>query len=212
MTRGETGERGADSSPTTGEPVGLPSGRSEPTDAELIARAQLDVEAFTEVYRRHVLVVHSFLRARTPADVAAELTAETFAQSLVALGRFRDQASGSARPWLLGIARNLARKYHEREAIDRRARRRLAMPIETYTIDDDHDRALDRKAAALSTLSALPREQEQAIRLRVIDELPYREVAARLHISEVAARLRVMRGLRALAQAVRSAKGAPEDR
>jgi RNA polymerase sigma-70 factor (ECF subfamily) len=40
------------------------------------------------------------------------------------------------------------------------------------------------------------------VRLRVVDELPYPDVAARLGISEQAARARVSRALRALAGAL----------
>ena len=49
--------------------------------------------------------------------------------------------------------------------------------------------------AAVATLSDDARE---AITLRVVDELSYPEVAARLEISEQTARMRVSRGLRAL--------------
>jgi Sigma-70, region 4 len=51
-------------------------------------------------------------------------------------------------------------------------------------------------AAALATLSEPVR---RAIELRVVDELPYADLAARLQISEQAARARVSRGLTALA-------------
>lgn len=51
-------------------------------------------------------------------------------------------------------------------------------------------------AEALETLSA---DQRDAMRLRVIDGLPYPEVARRLACSEQSARQRVSRGLRRLA-------------
>jgi len=34
----------------------------------------------------------------------------------VGLKRFRDEADGSAAPWLYGIAKNLLRRYHEQES------------------------------------------------------------------------------------------------
>jgi len=51
-------------------------------------------------------------------------------------------------------------------------------------------------AAALAQLSPAVRS---AVQLRVVDELPYPDVAQRLGISEQAARARVSRGLAALA-------------
>src|SRR5919202_4942793 len=99
------------------------------TDAELVVAARSDADAFAELYRRHAPSVYSWLRARAGERIAADLTAETFAQAALSLRRFRDEAGGSAVPWLLGIARNLLRRSFERERIETRARRRLGMPI-----------------------------------------------------------------------------------
>ena len=56
--------------------------------------------------------------------------------------------------------------------------------------------ALSRELAQLST------EQREAVRLRILEERPYEEVARALGISEQAARARVSRGLRALGRAL----------
>ena len=48
----------------------------------------------------------------------------------------------------------------------------------------------------------LAADQREAVKLRVIDELPYPEVAAALAVSEQTARARVSRGLRRLAAAL----------
>lgn len=47
-------------------------------------------------------------------------------------------------------------------------------------------------------LEQLPVDQRDAIRLRVINELPYETVAERLQCTPECARMRVMRGLRTL--------------
>jgi DNA-directed RNA polymerase specialized sigma24 family protein len=86
------------------------------TDAELIRAARVDGEAFAELYRRHARAIASWFAARTPTRIAGELTAETFAQAALSLKRFRDEANGSAAPWLYGIARNVLRRSLEREA------------------------------------------------------------------------------------------------
>jgi RNA polymerase sigma-70 factor (ECF subfamily) len=61
-----------------------------------------------------------------------------------------------------------------------------------------------RQGLALE-LGRLSGEQRRALQLRVVEELPYSEVARRLGVSEPAARARVSRGLRALQQALGSA-------
>jgi RNA polymerase sigma-70 factor (ECF subfamily) len=63
-----------------------------------------------------------------------------------------------------------------------------------------------------SELRRLSNEQQEAIKLRVIDELAYSEVARALNISEQAARLRVSRGLRSLATALKDNSAVKEVR
>jgi RNA polymerase sigma factor (sigma-70 family) len=176
------------------------------SDAQLIREARDDPDAFAELYRRHVSSVHAWLHSRTPARIAVELTAETFAQAALSLRRFRDEVDGSAGPWLFGIARNLHRRYLEKERVETRARERLGVEIRTY---EEFDRLEERAFAEQMrpqlavALAALPLGQRQAVQLHVVDELPYATVADRLGCTEVAARLRVMRGLERLARALK---------
>lgn len=174
------------------------------SDAELISQARNDPDAFGELYRRHAHAVHSWFRARTDSASAGELTAETFAQAVLSLGRFRDEAGGSAAPWLFGIARNLLRRFYERECVERRARTKLGMPICSYELDLDEivsSADAERAASAVSSaIDELPETQREALELRVVQELPYQAVASRLGCTEVAARIRVTRALGALSR------------
>jgi RNA polymerase sigma-70 factor (ECF subfamily) len=174
------------------------------TDAQLIRRARDDPEALAELYLRHRGRIYAWFRSRLPESVASELTAELFAQVALSLKRFRDEAGGSAAPWLYGIAKNLLRRYHERGRIDEAARRRLGMPIRSYELDfegiEERLAAGELHAELESALESLPREQREALELRVVEELPYEQVAAELGCSETAARLRVMRALGKLAR------------
>jgi RNA polymerase sigma factor (sigma-70 family) len=179
------------------------------TDAQLIQEARTSPDAFAELYRRHVRQVSSWLRARTPDRIASELTAETFAQAALSLKRFRDEAGGSALPWLLGIARNLARRHHEQQRVETKARKRLGLPLHAYDVDfDDADERADTdrlRPALAAALDGLPAGQRRALELRVVDELDYAEVAASLECSEGAARIRVMRALGSLSKVLRGA-------
>jgi RNA polymerase sigma-70 factor (ECF subfamily) len=60
----------------------------------------------------------------------------------------------------------------------------------------------DLRARVRAELERLSAEQREALRLRVVEERSYEEVADALGISEQAARARVSRGLRALAQSL----------
>lgn len=174
------------------------------SDADLLAAASDDPLAFREFYDRYAMWMRSWFLRRTGSDVAAlDLTAETFAAAWHAARRFRDQADGSAAPWLFGIARNLLRQYHKHNRIESAARERLGIP-KAWAECEDYD-AVDERMVATSlaprlarAVRALPTEQRRALELRVVQQLEYDEVAGALGCTQNAARLRVSRALRAL--------------
>ena len=174
------------------------------TDAQLIEEARRDSDAFGELYRRHAQAIASWFRARTPDRIVGELAAETFAQAALSLHRFRDEADGSAAPWLYGIARNILRRSLERERIEESARRRLGMPICSYEGDlEAVDERVDseRLGPALhAALAELPRNQRDALELRIVRTLSYDEAARSLGCSPLAARVRVTRALSSLSR------------
>ena len=174
------------------------------SDAELIRAARVDADALGELYGRHARAIARWFAARTPARMAGELTAETFAQASLSLHRFRDEADGSAAPWLYGIARNVLRRTLERERVETEARRRLGMPVQTYETDLDavSDRldAQGLRPALDAALEQLPAGQRDAVELRVVRALSYAEVASSLGCSPVAARIRVTRALDSLSR------------
>jgi len=174
------------------------------TDADLLRAAHADPQAFREFYERYAVWVRAWFQRHTGSDsVALDLTAETFAQAWHSLRRYRDLADGSGAPWLFGIARNLLRQYHKHNRIESAARLRLGLPV-AFAESEDYERVDERMAAAaLVGRQAIDRHGERgghrrALELRVVDQLPYEEVAGRLGCSENAARLRVSRALRAL--------------
>ena len=158
------------------------------SDAALLAAARSDPGAFRELYDRYAEPILGFhLRRCRDEDAAHELTSETFAQAWLARSRFRDECGGSAGPWLYGIARNVLLASVRRRALEARARERLGMQVAPTTISPQ-DEWLD------DSVDDLP----EAVRLRVVEELSYDEVAATLGTTPGAARVRVHRGLAAL--------------
>lgn len=185
-------------------------------DATLVrAAAAGDREAFARFYASHAVPVYRYLAWRVGREgtVASELTAETFAEALGSLHRFRGRAPGSATAWLFGIARNLARDHHRHERVRNRARRELGLPLSAY-LDDalaESDARIDAERLRMlldEAIASLPDARRRAVLLRVVDGLDYPEVAAALETSPQAARLRVSRGLRALHQRLTSDKEA----
>jgi RNA polymerase sigma factor (sigma-70 family) len=167
------------------------------TDAELLA-AQ-DADAFALVYDRHVKQVFGWARARV-GEHAADLTAEVFARAWLCRGRFRDEVDGSALPWLLGIAQNLLRDSLRKRRVEDAARARLGLPL-AVAVDPEYE-AVERRnslpEAALQALADLPEAERELLRLRLVEERPYREIGTALRCSPAVARLRVSRALRRL--------------
>ena len=168
------------------------------TDADLIARLSSDERAFTELYRRHAEAVLGFLMRRTrDGELAADLTAEVFAELLTRPSRYRPSPDGSAREWLMTVARNKHLDTYRRGRAEDAARRRLGMrPVAM----SEADRALiEALGSAVETVVAeLPDEQRDAVRGRVLEDLTYDELARRAQVSPAAIRQRVSRGLAAL--------------
>lgn len=166
-----------------------------PTDAELLAAARADASAFRAFYERYAERVYGYhLRRTRDADAAHDLTAETFAQAWLSRRRFRDRAGGSAGPWLFAIARNVLVDSVRRQRLERSACDRLGVAVEAHAEPDEF---------WLDALDDLPDGQGDAVRLRVVDELEYEDVARELGTTQAAARVRVHRGLAALRQRFR---------
>ncbi len=146
--------------------------------------------------------LRAWLRRETESiEVANDLTAETFAQALVSLRRFRGSTDPQAVAWLYGIGRNLLFQYRRRQRVETAARRRLDMPLRDYGGYEEADELVDARRLAADlrdALGALSGAERAALDLRVVQELTFDEVAERLAVASPAARMRVTRALRAL--------------
>jgi len=164
-----------------------------------------DFDAFAAFYDSNAeRVLIFFARRCADAEVAADLTAETFAKAYAGRFGYRGRSDGEAEAWLFGIARNLLADYQRRGVTEREAIERLGIDVPALS-QEEHARVEELAGmAAIRTVVAqrfdrLSAEQREAVRLRVIEEVGYPEIARRLEISEDAARARVSRGLKQLA-------------
>ncbi len=182
------------------------------TDAELLeAVAAGDGAAFAAFYRRHLAELLAYLRRETgDRELAADLAAEVFAAVLLGAGRYQRQTD-SALPWVIGIARHKLLMSWRRGRVEARARRRLG--LEPLALDDLALERVDQLADVgvgrlEQMLDRLPAMEREAVRWRVVDELGYAQMAARLECSELVVRKRVSRGLRRLRDQLTEVSGA----
>ena len=155
----------------------------------------MDPDAFTALYREHATTVTAyFLRRTANPEVAADLTAETFAAALAGAHRF-DPRRGPAVSWLFGIAHHQLTGWRRRGRVEDRARRRLGMERLEPTPE-----ALERLVAAAErdatvvalreALATLPPEQRDAVTARFVHGEPSTGATERQRVSRGLARLR----------------------
>jgi RNA polymerase sigma-70 factor (ECF subfamily) len=163
----------------------------------LTAAESAEAEAVCRTwYERHGTAVYSYFRFHVPqVDVAEDLTAETFLKLVRAAGQF-DQRKGSARAWILAIARNVL--------ADWRRRARLRQYVSLGTMHDlvcdapsPEERLLREEAVGrlLDAVATLPESDRELIGLRYGSELDTTEIAQTLGLSEGNVRTRLWRVL-----------------
>ena len=132
----------------------------------------LDIAALYARHRDELLV---FLVRRTAdAEVALDLWGETFAQALASRGRYRGSTDEEAAAWLFRIARRQLSRYYRRGSAERRAMTRFGIERPELVRRAGLEDARRSLAVAVAALSA---ETRDAVTLRVLDELPYPDVA-----------------------------------
>jgi RNA polymerase sigma factor (sigma-70 family) len=170
---------------------------SEPSDEELLTGDR--PEDFGALYERTYPLIRAYLRRRAGArpDLVLDLVAETFARALERREQF-DPQRGSAVMWLLGIAKHLLSDSVRHGRVADESRRRLGM--ERIHVEDDQLELIERESASelQRALDRLPREQREAVELRVLQETDYAAIAEQVGCSEQVVRKRVSRGLSAL--------------
>jgi RNA polymerase sigma factor (sigma-70 family) len=161
-----------------------------------------DIDA---LYRSHARAMVTFFSRRTlDAEAAVDLVAETFAVAIADRRRCRGAGREEQAAWLFGIARHQLHGWYRGGAIERRALERVGLDRPTL-IDADVERIeelaglQELRTQIAELLAHLPADARITLRMRVVEERSYREVADVLGVSEQTVRARVSRGLRSLA-------------
>jgi RNA polymerase sigma factor (sigma-70 family) len=178
--------------------------RGAPGVRGLLARSQNSPHAFADFYEAMApTILRYFARQTGNPDRAFDLLAETFAKAFEKRHDFRGDSEEQAAAWLWSIARTELAQYRRRRGVELAALARLGLERPTPT--DDELRQVEQMTAAAeararveAAISELPREQQQVIQMRFVDQLGYDEIAAELGVSSDVARARCSRGLRTL--------------
>jgi RNA polymerase sigma-70 factor (ECF subfamily) len=183
-----------------------PAGRGVREGA--LTRSAEDAEAFCEFYLANVQRLVVFFTRRTlNAEVALDLTGETFAVALQRRSQFRGGSDAEAEGWLFAIARSQLAHYWRRGLAERRALEQMGVdPPEVALHELERIEELaelpELRGRVRRAMAAIHPQQAYAVQQRVVEERPYDDLAAELGVSQDVVRARVSRGLRALAQTV----------
>jgi RNA polymerase sigma-70 factor (ECF subfamily) len=164
------------------------------TDEALLVSG--DPEDFGVFYDRYVRALLAFFQRRTGnPEVAADLTAETFAAAMLARERFH---ATNAAAWLFAIAHHKLIDYRRRGRAEDRMRSRLGMQAVPVGAEDAEMIRWLGDEVATQIVEELPADQRDAVRAHVLEERDYAEIASSERLSEATVRKRVSRGLKVL--------------
>jgi RNA polymerase sigma factor (sigma-70 family) len=168
------------------------------SDSELVAGLPRQPELMGVLYERHALAVFRYLARRAGPPAAEDLLSEVFIAALSASLRVVAHDSGSALPWLYGIALNVLRRHFRQQPAQGMAR---DLGVDWDAVDDRLD-AWAERGRLRAALDGLSESDRELLLLVAWEGLTHAEAAEVLGISQVAARSRLhrarMRALKAL--------------
>jgi RNA polymerase sigma-70 factor (ECF subfamily) len=181
--------------PTEGDSSPLAAVDPNDRDAQLVTAiaAGRHREALRLCARQHGTTIGRLCMAMTGSQAEAEdLTQETLLAAHDGFSSFR--AEGSPRAWLCAIARRKCARHLERHA---RQESQLRLVRESKLARDTDEAVMlrERAAAARAALGEVRPSEREALVLRYVSELSYRELGEAFDIDEAAARKRVSRAI-----------------
>jgi RNA polymerase sigma factor (sigma-70 family) len=159
-------------------------------DSDLLALSRTRPDALGVLYERHAVAIHRYLARRAGTAAAEDLLGEVFVAAMTARMRVVPHASGSALPWLYGIAGNVLRTHLRRRTARVPAGDAGAMDWDAVDARIDAGARRQELRAALSELTDGERE---LLLLVAWEGLTPSEAAEALGLTPVAARSRLHR-------------------
>jgi RNA polymerase sigma-70 factor (ECF subfamily) len=146
-------------------------------DLALAEIAGSDMEAFGELYERHVRRIYNYIYYRTGNHHDAEdLTARVFQRALRHVGNFEDKGVPFT-AWLYRIAHNLVANWHRDRS------RRPVIPLDKHVVVSEVGEHPEAEAIAseeqfllLEAVRALPDYRQQLLILKFVERMSNAEI------------------------------------
>ena len=174
----------------------------EQTAQQLISRSLAGEEsACSQLYDTHAgRVAAYFRRSGFDSSLTADLTQETFVNVFGSLGGY-DSGRGAFGAWLSAIAHNVARKYWRRRTVENTfdpelADAMFAMPDHASSSPEQRE----ENDAVADCVSRLDQQAGELVRMRYVDGMTTRGIAAKASMPESTVRSRLVEALDCVAR------------
>ncbi len=154
-------------------PINLKPQPEEKQISQIIAAARQDPRTFGDLYLMYAQPVFRYLYSRIGNIPEAEdATAQTFLAALERLPKYRHD--GYFASWLFSIARNKAMDYFRKRSKEASLEVAENIPADANLLQEVI--RTERTAALSNMIRALPKNEQEMIRLRYIAELSFAEM------------------------------------
>jgi RNA polymerase sigma-70 factor (ECF subfamily) len=177
------------------------------TEQEIIERAQSsDAEAFGQLYDTYYQPIFGFMYNRTGnAELAKDLTSETFFQALKNLHRYKPKKGARFKSWLFAIAvAQVGNYYRSRkkfleittEEAPEIASRDEFRPDIAYKMGEDSDELKEKIELLSEVMKQLNEKQQTILTLRYFSKMTVPEISATLGMKEGTIKSHIHRALK----------------
>ena len=175
---------------------------SEQESALVKAAQQGDRPAFRQLYDHYLPIVYARVCALVPQTDAEDVTQEVILSVARSICGFRGHSAFST--WVNSIVKRRVADYYRQAA--------RQVPQVPLTEGDDlpaenNPRSWEEELLIKQVLCSLPERQRKVILLRLVEELPFKEVASRLGIKTGAAKVRFYRAMAACRERLGETRG-----
>jgi RNA polymerase sigma-70 factor (ECF subfamily) len=132
------------------------------------------LDAFNDLYRRHVRAVHGRVQYMVPAEDAEDVTQEVFVSAARSLSSFRGDAKLST--WLRSLTNHKIAEYYRKRG---RSAERLAVSMHELASrsDDSNTSRAEDRLLIQQGLRSLPADYRDVILMRFSEDLSFGEIS-----------------------------------